>query len=106
MRRATVHRPSDSSAVSVSPLCISGSLTVEEAAGVLRATTAAIDVGCREVDIGALETVDSSAVATLLAMRRYALGKGVDLRFSPAPAALASLIGLYEVGDLLGLSVR
>lgn len=92
--------------MSVSPLSLSGSLTVDQAAGVLRATTAAIDAGCREVDIGALETVDSSAVATLLAIRRYAVSKGVNLRFTQPPPALASLIGLYEVGGLLGLSTQ
>jgi phospholipid transport system transporter-binding protein len=92
--------------MSVSPLSLSGSLTVDEAAGVLRAAAAAIDAGCREVDLGALVTVDSSAVATLLAIRRHAMAKGVDLRFSPPPPALASLIGLYEVGELLGLSAR
>jgi len=92
--------------VSVSPLHLTGSLTVDEAAATLRAAQAAIDAGCREVDIGGLQTVDSSAVATLLAIRRHALAKGVDLRVSPPPAALAGLIGLYEVGELLGMAAR
>ena len=92
--------------MSVTPLHITGALTVDEAAAVLRAATAAIDAGCREVDLSTLQTVDSAAVATLLAIRRYALGKGVDLRISPPPAALASLIGLYEVGGLLGLPAQ
>ena len=91
-------------AVSVTPLHLSGSLTVDEAAGVLAAMRAAIDAGCREVRLERLDTVDSSAVATLLAARRYAAQKGLDLRFSPPPAALAGLIGLYEVGALLGVS--
>jgi phospholipid transport system transporter-binding protein len=106
MRRATTRRPSDRTAVSVSPLSLSGSLTVDEAAAVLRATTAAIDAGCREIELGALHTVDSSAVATLLAIRRYADIKGVSLRFSPPPPALAGLVGLYEVGGLLGLPAQ
>ena len=92
--------------MSVSPLSLSGSLTVDEAAAVLRAATAAIDAGCREIDLGRLETVDSSAVATLLAIRRHAMAKGVDLRFSAPAAALTSLIGLYEVGALLGLPAQ
>lgn len=92
--------------MSVTPLHITGSLTVEEAAAVLRAATAAIDAGCREVDLSTLETVDSAAVATLLAIRRYASTKGVDLSLSPPPSALASLVALYEVGGLLGLPAR
>ncbi|MBU3693532.1 MAG: STAS domain-containing protein [Rhodocyclaceae bacterium] len=107
MRRARTRRPpSDVATVSVSPLHLSGALTVDEAAGVLRAATAAIDAGCREVNVGQLLTVDSSAVATLIAIRRHAMAKGVDLRFSAPPPALAGLVGLYEVGDLLGLPAR
>lgn len=96
--------PRESHALSVTPLHLSGSLTVDEAAGVVAAMRAAIDAGCCEVRLEQLETVDSSAVATLLAARRHALQKGVDLRFSPPSAALAGLVGLYEVGALLGLS--
>jgi phospholipid transport system transporter-binding protein len=92
--------------VSVTPLNLAESLTVDEAAAVLRAATAAIDAGCREVHLHDLRTVDSAAVATLLAIRRHALAKGVDLRFSPPPTALAGLVGLYEVGGLLGVTAR
>ncbi len=92
--------------MSVTPLKLSESLTVDEAAATLRAACAAIDAGCRELDIVGLQTVDSAAVATLLAIRRYAAGKGVDLRISAPPAALASLIGLYEVGELLGVAAQ
>ena len=92
--------------MSVTPLKLSESLTVDEAATTLRAVRAAIDAGCREVDVGDLQKVDSAAVATLLASRRYAAQKGVELRISPPPAALASLIGLYEVGELLGVAAR
>ena len=92
--------------MSVTPLKLSEPLTADEAATTLRAALAAIDAGCREVDIGGLQTVDSSAVATLLAIRRYALQRGVDLHITAPPEALASLIGLYEVGELLGVAVR
>lgn len=92
--------------MSVTPLHLSGVLTVDEAATTLRAARAAIDAGCREVDLSRLQTVDSSAVATLLAIRRYAVSKSVPLCFSPPPAALASLIALYEVGPLLGLAAQ
>jgi len=88
--------------VSVTPLHLSGSLTVDEAANVLVAMCAAVDAGCQEVRLEQLQTVDSAAVATLLAARRHAQQKGVDLRFSPPPPALAGLIGLYEVAALLG----
>lgn len=92
--------------MSVTPLKLSESLTVDEAAATLRAAQAAIDAGCREVHIGDLQTVDSAAVATLLAIRRYAAAKGIELHISAPPSALASLIGLYEVGDLLGVAVQ
>lgn len=90
--------------MSVTPLTITGSLTVDESAAVLRAAKAAMDAGCRHIDVSGLEVVDSSAVATLLASRRYALQNGFDITFSPLPQALTGLVGLYEVVGLLSRS--
>lgn len=89
--------------MTVRSFTVSGSLCVDDAAAALQAARAAIDAGCHQVNLRELDRVDSSAVATLLAIRRHALEKGADVTFSPLPPALAGLVRLYEVGPLLGI---
>ncbi len=54
--------------------------------------------GCETFDLSAVEEVDSSALAVLLAWRRAA---GRPLRLTGVPAALQSLAGLYRLDELL-----
>ena len=54
-----------------------------------------------EVDASALEDFDSAALATLLALRRWAQAQGRGLRVRQVPARLAELVALYGVGELL-----
>lgn len=53
------------------------------------------------VDCSGIGTVDSSAVAVLLALKRRAAAEGRSLAFSGIPAALALLADLYGVGEIL-----
>jgi phospholipid transport system transporter-binding protein len=54
------------------------------------------------VDLTGLHTVDSSAVAMLLALRRLAAAQRREIAFAGVPPALASLAALYGVEDLVG----
>jgi phospholipid transport system transporter-binding protein len=57
--------------------------------------------GALVVDAGALVGFDSSAIATLLALRRDALAAGRGFSVRNAPRAMVDLAGLYGVADLL-----
>ena len=76
-------------------------LTVHTAKAVLALGVAAINAGQDALDLGAVQTVDSAAVAVLLAWRRAARAKGKSLRFINLPESLASLSTLYGVDELL-----
>lgn len=64
----------------------------------LRRTTAGEPA---ELDAGALQDFDSSAVALLLALARVARERGVELRLLALPPRLRELAVLYGVGSLL-----
>ena len=76
-------------------------LTVDNARVALDAGLRAIAAGQTHIDLGDMVTVDSSAVATLLAWQRAARNSGVALVFDNVPSNLQSLISLYDVSDLL-----
>ena len=65
----------------------------------------AIAAGADSIDLSALKTVDSSAVAVLLAWLRAAQAEQRELTFIGAPANLLSLISLYGFDDVLPLAV-
>jgi phospholipid transport system transporter-binding protein len=77
-------------------------LTFDTAATVREAGLKAIADGQYDIDLADLTTVDSAAVATLLAWKRQAARAGHHLAFRNLPANLHSLIALYSVGELLG----
>jgi phospholipid transport system transporter-binding protein len=77
-------------------------LTVENASTTLAAGLQAIAAGQAKIDLSGLVTVDSSAVATLLAWQRAARSKGMALQFDALPANLQSLADLYGAVALLG----
>jgi phospholipid transport system transporter-binding protein len=76
-------------------------LTVNNAPAVLDAGLSAIASGQAEIDLADLVTVDSAAVATLLAWQRAARGQNKPLAFRNLPANLQSLADLYGVTALL-----
>ena len=77
------------------------SLTVLNAKLVLGQGVAAIRAGQGAFDLGALTTVDSSAVAVLLAWQRAAREAGTALRFEHVQPNLLSLATLYGVDAFL-----
>lgn len=76
-------------------------LTVNNAPATLAAGLRAIAEGQVEIDLGDLVTVDSAAVATLLAWQRAARAGNKSLVFHNVPANLQSLADLYGVTSLL-----
>ncbi len=80
------------------------SLTFANARPALEAGLRAIAQGERAFDFGATTTVDSSAVAVLLAWQRAAREQGSTLALHNLPANLASLLSLYDVVPLLEIA--
>ncbi|NEX61302.1 STAS domain-containing protein [Noviherbaspirillum galbum] len=80
------------------------SLTFNNAKTVLEAGSRAVADGQTDIDLGELTAVDSAAVATLLAWKRLAAKAGRSLAFHHASPNLQSLIALYGVGDILGIT--
>jgi phospholipid transport system transporter-binding protein len=76
-------------------------LTMDNAAETLAAGLQAIAAGESAFDLSETLSVDSSAVAIMLAWQRQARQLGRTLRFGALPPNLRSLIGLYGVAELL-----
>jgi phospholipid transport system transporter-binding protein len=68
---------------------------------VFEAGLAAVRAGQTEIDLAQLVTVDSSAVAVLLAWQRAARERGAALRFTHPSSSLQTLTRLYDVESLL-----
>ncbi len=81
------------------------SLTFDNAKTALDAGLQAIADGQTEIDFSSLVTVDSSAVATMLAWQRIAASKAVSLSFLHIPDNLLSLISLYDVTALVAPNI-
>lgn len=77
------------------------SLTMTDAADVLREGMEAIVQGATTIDLSGLTHFDSSAVSALLAWQRAATEKSVGLELVGLPAGLLSLATLYGVDVLL-----
>jgi len=77
------------------------SITMADAADVLREGMEAIVQGETTVDLSGLTHFDSSAVSALLAWQRAATEKSVSLELVGLPAGLLSLAKLYSVDTLL-----
>ena len=76
-------------------------LTSSNAKTVLEAGLHAIRSGQSTIDMAGVTTVDSAAVATLLAWQRAARREGRTLTFVNLPDSLRNLSQLYGVIDLL-----
>jgi phospholipid transport system transporter-binding protein len=77
------------------------SITMTDAADVLREGMEAIVQGATTIDLSGLTHFDSSAVSALLAWQRAATEKSVSLEVVGLPAGLLSLAKLYGVDALL-----
>lgn len=80
------------------------SLTYDHAKSGLEAGLRAIAGGETAFDLAAVEAIDSSAVATVLAWQRASKARGASLALHHVPPSLLSLMSLYDVDGLLGLS--
>jgi len=77
------------------------SITMADAADVLREGMQAIVEGAATIDLSGLTHFDSSAVSALLAWQRAATEKSVSLELVGLPPGLLSLAELYSVDTLL-----
>jgi phospholipid transport system transporter-binding protein len=77
------------------------SITMTDAADVLREGMETIVQGATTIDLSGLTHFDSSAVSALLAWQRAATEKSVSLELVGLPAGLLSLATLYGVDVLL-----
>jgi phospholipid transport system transporter-binding protein len=85
---------------------LAGALSVDTAASVLESSRAAALPPSGVVSLAGVESVDSAAVAVLLAWRRRAVAEGKDLSFTDVPANLSALADLYDVKELISRPVR
>jgi len=82
-------------------MVVSGPLTLAQVGTALSLGNAAIGEGAREVDLGDVGELDSSALALLLAWLREAKRRGAELAFANLPQGLTTIARLYGVADLL-----
>jgi phospholipid transport system transporter-binding protein len=75
--------------------------THETAASQLAAGVAAIDAGQHVIAFDQTTSFDSSAVACMLAWKRHAQERAVEVTFQGLPANLTSMIQLYGVAEFL-----
>jgi len=78
-------------------------LNLKNAVALSQRGCAAIVAGAEEIDLSSVESVDSAAVAVLLAWQRQAQKQSRSLRLLAAPASLLSLINLYGMQDFFEL---
>lgn len=76
-------------------------LTINSAKATLEEGLRAIEAGQTEIDLVQLTTVDSAAVATLLAWKRAAQARHQALVFHNIPPTLISIATLYGVVEIL-----
>ena len=80
-----------------------GTLTFENAEGVLEAARA-LPLPTRGIaDLSGLAHADSAALAVLLALKRRAQGEGARLDYASVPDTLVSLARVYGVDALVGI---
>jgi len=80
------------------------SLTIQDARAALHALEPTLGEasGTLTLDASALQSFDTSAIATLLQLRRQAQAVGRTLVVTGAPSSMVELAGLYGVAELLG----
>lgn len=82
---------------------VSGPLTLETARAAAR-TVICPECKVSVVDLGAVTTVDSSALSVLMQWSRQARAHAWPLTFTNVPQNLRSLADLYDVAEMLSIS--
>ena len=75
-------------------------MTIAHAAQLREALLKAVGVGQTSFDAQAVESIDSSGVQLLLALRNSLQANGVSLKFEAPSAVLLDALRLYGLGDL------
>ncbi len=75
-------------------------MTIAHAAQLREALLQAVGVGQTSFDAQAVESIDSSGVQLLLALRNSLQANGVSLKFEAPSAVLLDALRLYGLGDL------
>jgi phospholipid transport system transporter-binding protein len=85
-------------------LALPAKLSIAEASAALPALAAQVGQSSSAlvVDASALKNFDSSAIATLLELRRHAAGRAFSV--SGAPTAMVELATMYGVAELLAFT--
>lgn len=92
---------------SLPSIALPSRLTIELASSVLaelQASLARVQAAGVSLDAAGLHDFDTSAVAVLLELRRHQLMRGRELNIVNWPERLTSLVRLYGVDGLLGVS--
>ena len=84
---------------------IAGALTHREAMAERVRLLAAVSAGCCRIDLGALASFDSSALAVILAALRARTGSGEPIVFVAMPDKLRGLARLYGLDELLSPAI-
>ena len=80
---------------------VSGAMTMANAAVLLPAMEPYLSGEKLEVDLAAIDDLDSSALALMLEWRRIGAARSCAVRYVGMPANLTTLADLYGVADLL-----
>jgi phospholipid transport system transporter-binding protein len=83
---------------------LEGPVNIETAPAVFAQALQACREGAALVDFGAVEEVDSAAVAMVLALLREAETDGRRIAIANVPPAMANLAELYSVSDVIAAS--
>jgi phospholipid transport system transporter-binding protein len=92
--------------ISQQTITLDGHLTMLSTPTIYRQGLQALTAGSWQIDCSQLASVDSSAVALLLAWLRAAQAKNCQLSVSGLPSSLLSLASLYGVDEMLPAQVK
>ena len=82
-------------------LCVSGPVTLSHVLALLDQSRRMFTATDLRIDLSGVSEADSSAVALMLEWERQARLRGASIRFENLTESLKTLIGLYDVGELL-----
>jgi phospholipid transport system transporter-binding protein len=80
---------------------VRGAVTLETVQTLLAQSHKLLEGGDVRVDLSGVSEADSSAVALMLAWARDAAARSIRISFENCSENLRTLIGLYDVGELL-----
>jgi phospholipid transport system transporter-binding protein len=80
---------------------VRGAVTLETVQTLLAQSHKLLEGGDVRVDLSGVSVADSSVVALMLAWARDATARGIHISFENCSENLRTLIGLYDVGELL-----